>query len=27
VVYGATELVTGAEFVGQLAELGRKSRR
>jgi hypothetical protein len=26
-VYGATELVTGAEFVGQLAELGRKSRR
>ena len=27
VVYGATELVTGAEFVGQLAELGRKTRR
>lgn len=25
VVYGATELVTGAEFVGQLAELGRKT--
>ena len=27
VVYGATELVTGADFVGQLAELGRKAKR
>lgn len=26
VVYGATELMTGERFLGQLAELGRKSR-